>query len=446
MSDLWEGTEAAPTIKPPPSDLNAERMLLATIFAPGNDAEALIASDEVMPEWFHDPRHKLIFEAGCRVVMAGTEVSVVAINNELGKDSQKIGGFTWIVELFRDMDADDWRPFSKIVRSKFEARSALLGLDRARMQIEGDGWVGTSLDQLRGLADALAPQETPIRNYAELFETMEAGNGSLPIDRANNLPLFGVDPLDRSIGAMAGTLGVIAAKTSAGKSSLAYQICVKSALRGRRVLLVSLEADREEVAAAFAANINESNRGQLLRRGVENISVAGVVKSNILGYHAGSGSTWDQIERATRAEHRKSPFSVVIIDYFTLLEPPNYKGNRNMASLYGEISKGGKRMAQQLGCSVIFISQFNRGVEDGQEPFLENLRETGQLEQDADWVVLMWAKAEDEPEGFRYVNAKIAKNRKGKRGEKFRMKLFPAEARFIESDTEVETKAPRRRA
>jgi replicative DNA helicase len=344
------------------------------------------------------------------------------------------------------MDADDWHPFAKIVRLKWEARQALISLDKARMAIETSGEVKDSLDTLRGLADSFSPQETPIRSYTDLFETMEAGHGALPLDKANNLPVFGVDPLDRAVGAMAGTLGVVAAKTSAGKSSLAYQIAVRSALRGRRVCLVSLEADREEVSAAMAANVSERNRGQLLRTGLGGVEVSGIIKANVMGYHAGSGATWDQIEKAVRVEHRKNPFQVIILDYFTLLEPPSYKGNRNMASLYGEISKAGKRLAQQLNCSVIFLSQFNRGIEDGQEPFLENLRETGQLEQDADWVVLLWAKAEDEPEGFRYVNAKIAKNRRGKRGEKFRMKLFPAEARFIISDTEVENMKPRRRA
>ena len=418
-----------------PEDVDAERMFIATVVPdPGMLYDYSL---ETPPEWFHAPQHQIVWRAAVSLSKEGIEASPAAIRDRAGRDAHKVGGFPGIVEILMGETVERPESLLAVIRRKWEARETLKALDKASKAILADGQVGSSVDQLRGLLEGFAPRSTPIKHYSDLFQTMEDGYGTLPIDRASNLPVFGLHGLDYSLGALPGTLGVIAAKTSAGKSSLAYQICVHSALRGRNVLLVSLEADREEVAAALAANISQKNRGKLLRTGEEGIDIPGVVKAHIMGYHAGSGATWDTLEKAIRIEHGKSPFHVVIIDYFTLLEPPSYKGNRNMASLYGEISKAGKRLAQQLNCSVIFLSQFNRGVEDGQEPFLENLRETGQLEQDADWVVLLWAKPQDEPGGFRFVNCKIAKNRKGKRGEKFRTKLFPAESRFIDSDVEA---------
>lgn len=425
-----------------PEDIEAELHFLSTVLW---NAEMMYEySLTTQPEYFHKPQHRLIWNAACSLVSEGTEISASAVKDRLGKDLHKAGGWQGVTDAFGGEPVERPEVLWNIIKSKAEARQSLIALEKALETIRRDGAIGSTLDNVRSLADAFAPRQTPIRSYTDLFESMEAGNGALPIDRANNLPVFGIDSLDRTVGAMAGTLGVVAAKTSAGKSSLAYQICIKSAMRGRKVLLVSLEADREEVSAALAANMNEMNRGTLLRTGADGVNVHGIVKSNVHGYHAGSGATWETIEKAIRVEHGRSPFQVILIDYFTLLQPPDFKG-RNMASLYGEISKAAKRVSQQLACSVILLSQFNRGIEDGQEPFLENLRETGQLEQDADWVVLLWAKPEDEPEGFRYVNAKVAKNRKGKRGEKFRMKLFPAESRFIVSDTEVESFKSKRR-
>jgi len=420
---------------PPPECLETERQFLSTVLQPGYEDVLYDFSLTCTPEMFNKPQHRFVWEAGLSLTATGTEISFSSLITALGKNLNKVGGFQGLTDAIGGEPVIHPEILFKEMRSKWEAREALNALDRATRDIQSNGEVGTSLDQLRDIADAIAPKETPIKSYCDLFETLEAGLGSLPEDKSSNLLCFGVDSLDNVVGAMAGTLGVIAAKTSAGKSSLAYQLCVRSALKNRRVCLVSLEADREEVSAALAANINHVNRTTLLRSGITGISVDGIVKSNVMGYHAGSGATWDNIEKGIRIEHRKSPFNVIILDYFTLLEPPTYKGNRNMASLYGEISKGGKRLAQQLGVSVVFLSQFNRGVEDGAEPFLENLRETGQLEQDADWVVLLWAKPDDEPEGFRYVNAKIAKNRKGKRGGKLKMKLFPAESRFVPCET-----------
>lgn len=436
--DQWAGMDLGPE-KPieqvVPQCIESEREFLSTLLQPGWDAELYEFSLLCPPEFFHKPQHRIIWEGALKLVESGTECSFGSLATAIGANFPKLGGFQAYTDMISANPVLDVHVPLRDMRSKWEAREALKALEKAFKDVQFYGEVGSSLDELRGIADAIAPKETPIKSYSDLFEVMEAGYGSLPADKAANLPCFGVESLDNTVGAMAGTLGVVAAKTSAGKSSLAYQLCVQSAMKGRRVLLVSLEADREEVSAALAANINQVNRTALLRSGISGVSVDGIVKSNVMGYHAGSGATWDNLEKAIRIEHRKSPFNVIILDYFTLLEPPTYKGNRNMASLYGEISKGGKRLAQQLACSVIFLSQFNRGVEDGQEPFLENLRETGQLEQDADWVVLLWAKPEDEPEGFRYVNAKVAKNRKGKRGDKFKMKLYPAQSRFTGCET-----------
>lgn len=449
--DMWEGTEL--DSKPRgtwvpdrlPEDLEAEKMLLATIFAPGADDLVLEAADEVRAEWFVHPSHRLIFEAGIRLVNAGTEISPISINDELGKNSNRCGGFTGIVELLMGVDGSNWRPYSKIIRSKWEARTAIIALSRAQKSIEADGEVGISLSGLSSLLGALEPQQKAIVDHSDLLDLASSGVALIPPERASNRPIFGVDFLDSQLNATAGRFGVIAAKTSAGKSSIAYQIVARSCSMNRRVLLVSLESDREEVVGAIAANLGHLNRGDVMRYGTGGFQsdFLPLVKANFAGYYASSGTSWDALERAIRAEHRRQRFEVVIVDYFTLLQPPNYKG-RNLASLYGEISKAGKRLAQELECSVIFLSQFNRGIEDGQEPFLENLRETGQLEQDADWVVLMWSKPDDEPDGTRLVFAKGAKNRGGKRNFRGKMTFHPAESRFEENFSETEPPKTRR--
>ena len=447
--DQWEGTEAVeprvfdlpkPSQRPLPEDIEAERSLLATVFSPGSDRLAAEAADEVRPEWFHKPQHRVVFEAGCRLVNSGSEISCITLRDELGKDEVKVGGFTGIVDMLSDNDFfNDFRPLASIVRQKWEARTAILALDRARREIELEGEVGTSLNAVSALLGAFEPTGKHIVDHSDLLDMAARGEALLPPDQARNKPFFGVGFLDLQLNATARRFGVIAAKTSAGKSSIAYQIVVESAARNRRVLLVSLESDKEEVAAAIAANLGRLGRGEIMRTGTEGFAHDDLdrIKANFAGYYASSGSTWETIERAIRAEHRRRPFEVVIVDYFTLLQPPEYKG-RNLASLYGEISKAGKRLAQELNCSVIFLSQFNRGIEDGQEPHLENLRETGQLEQDADWVILMWSKPDDEPDGTRIVHAKGAKNRGGKRNFKGRMTFYPAQSRFEENFMETE--------
>ena len=98
-----------------------------------------------------------------------------------------------------------------------------------------------------------------------------------------------------------------------------------------------------------------------------------------------------------------------------------------------------KAMAKDLGISVILLSQFNREVADGERPRLENLKETGGLEQDASWVILAWTeKPEYEPDEDRIVFMELAKNRGGKRWKRARVKFMPAKNRFVEQQNETD--------
>ena len=423
-----------------PEDTGAERAFLGCLLMPGNEQFILESTEYMDPNYFAVPQYGLAYRAAVECVNAGIEVSPISIANQMGPKATHIGGFTGLVEMVSSaVDYRDPKPLGKIIKDKWQARQAMKALDKARRSIGADGEVGGSLDGLMSLLGALAPQQESIVSHSDLLDLAASGVPILPNDLASNRPHFGIPFIDLELNATSRRLGVIAAKTSAGKSSISYQICVQSAAKGRRVLLVSLESDKEEVASALAANMSGMSRSDIMRRGTHGFDshLLNAVKANVSGFYAGSGATWERLDNAIRAEHRRRPFDVVIVDYFTLLNPPEYKG-RNMASLYGEISKASKRLAQELECSVILLSQFNRGVEDGQEPHLENLRETGQLEQDADWALLLWAKAEDEADGTRIVYAKGAKNRGGKRGFKGKMTFYPAQSRFEPNDTEIE--------
>jgi replicative DNA helicase len=158
---------------------------------------------------------------------------------------------------------------------------------------------------------------------------------------------------------------------------------------------------------------------------------------NARGLHVPSGEPWAAIEAAIRREARKG-LDCVILDYFTLIEAPDVKGQVSTAYRLGELSKAMRRLAAQLGLTICVLSQFNRGVEDGKEPSLENLRETGQLEQDAAYVVLLWTeRAKYEPHENRIVNGRLAKNRNGARWVLARTEFNPKANRFTEQERET---------
>ena len=69
--------------------------------------------------------------------------------------------------------------------------------------------------------------------------------------------------------------------------------------------------------------------------------------------------------------------------------------NRNESSLIGDITKGLKQLARQAGCTIVLLSQLSRGVEhrDGRRPQMSDLRDSGHIEQDADFVLLTYREA-----------------------------------------------------
>ena len=117
---------------------------------------------------------------------------------------------------------------------------------------------------------------------------------------------------------------------------------------------------------------------------------------------------------AIRNECRHLDADLIIVDYLQLIDPDRKYGNR--ASEVGEISKSLKGLAMELGVPIVVLSQLNRLSEarETKEPSMAELRESGDIEQDASVVLLLWNLSEDERNR---KGLKIEKSRQGKTGK-----------------------------
>ena len=124
-------------------------------------------------------------------------------------------------------------------------------------------------------------------------------------------------------------------------------------------------------------------------------------------------TTGSQTIATIRNECKNKGYDLVIIDYLQLIKPEGrYRGNR--FAEVGEISHAIKALATDLEMPVVVLSQLNRasvGRED-KEPSMSELRESGDIEQDASEILLLWNIDED----GRRKGCKIEKNRQGKTG------------------------------
>lgn len=262
-----------------------------------------------------------------------------------------------------------------------------------------EGAVSVKAEELaklaRGLSSISATMETKkleVRNMLGSAEILALGDPLVPYDRSRNLVCFGLPTLDARLKCGPGSLGVIAAITGAGKTTMAIQMAVKTAMMGNKTLMVSLEMTHEEMHAKAIGHMLGDQAWNLIANRMPRLFAEEQKRALALiqTMCPGSCQDWGQLEARIRELHAEEGYSAVVIDYFTLLEPAATKRGENMAQLYGQISKAAKRMAQDLGIVVVMVAQFNRSAEEYEEPKLKDLRETGQLENDATWALLMW--------------------------------------------------------
>ena len=134
-----------------------------------------------------------------------------------------------------------------------------------------------------------------------------------------------------------------------------------------------------------------------------------------------------------RAHVRKYGVRMVVVDYLQKLRPAERSNNRYLE--VGEITRRLKELAVATGAAVVVPCQLGRDSEN-RRPTLRDLRESGDIEQDADVVALLWADAETARDTTRTVILDIAKNRNGPKGT-FELKFHTPTQRFSEAPMEA---------
>jgi replicative DNA helicase len=217
----------------------------------------------------------------------------------------------------------------------------------------------------------------------------------------------GLIDLDRATGGLQRRdLILIGARPSMGKTTLGTAIARAAAASGVGVGVFSLEMDNAKLAARMVSDIAHAERarvpymdliaGQLTDEQEQAAALA-------LEKYAGlpillddaSGLTIAEVRAKTEtmmeeAQDRGAPLGLLIIDHLGKVKPSaRYAGNRN--NEVGEITDGLKALAREYDLAVLLLSQLSRQVEsrDDKRPVLSDLRDSGNIEQDADAVMFL---------------------------------------------------------
>ncbi len=265
---------------------------------------------------------------------------------------------------------------------------------------------------------------------AEQFERIvNAGNRSLQV---------GIPNIDAAIGGLERqTEIVIAARPSMGKTALIWQIARNVATVGGRVAFFSLEMSKASLWARAACpiarvswqqvrngNLTPKQRETLL---AESYTLGGQLVDNLLIYDESQTT-----ETIWRTSAQVTP-DLVIVDHLRLVKDKAENENKRQ----GAITERLKEIAKTLNCAVLVAAQLNRGVENRAEkkPQLSDLRDSGEIEENADVVLMMYRDSYYNPPEvqvrFDPVEVWVRKFRDGQAGVKCNL-VFDAEREWFD--------------
>ena len=217
-----------------------------------------------------------------------------------------------------------------------------------------------------------------------------------------------VPELNDHIYAELGDFLIIAGYPSSGKSAWALQ-CAWHWAKTYKVGFFSLETSDEKLFDRQMASLTSIGMERIKRNQIspDGWNTVGGMSSEIVSRNLDLIPAAGMSPADVRAVTMMRGYQIILIDYLQLLQS---HGN-NRTEQVTAISLALHTLAQSMGVTVCALSQLKRQGPSGDSPDMSSLRESGQIEQDADLIQMLYLEKKDSPDGNRIM--KIAKNKEG---------------------------------
>lgn len=224
---------------------------------------------------------------------------------------------------------------------------------------------------------------------------------------------WGFPSLDEALYCEGGDFVLLGGYPSAGKTALALQFAWRQSAE-KRVGFFSLETTGFKLQDRAMSMITRVAFDRIKRNVLTEQDIGAIggkarqIEQRKLDFVRGTSLTVTDIQAAALSRR----YEIIYIDYVQLIQPLDRRGNR--AEQVGQISRDLHTMAQSTGITVVGLSQLSRAEGNGgsvKAPTMSSLRESGQLEQDADVILLLYKEEPDHPQSRRAC--KVVKNKEG---------------------------------
>jgi replicative DNA helicase len=414
----------------PPQNLEAEVSVLGSVLLTEQALDRVLIDVRLKPEDFYRRRHGLLYAAMLRLKEKPVPepVDVVTVG-----ELDEVGGAAYVHSLPNLVPAAaNVAHYAKIVKQHALMRRLLdTARDIQERVLSFSGDPQELLDQAESALYRVAHDDksSELRSIEDVLhdELEKLERVSREGIELTGTPTGFRDLDDLTGGFQPGNLIVLAARPSMGKSALVTNIAENAAVdHGRPVALFSLEMSETELAQRFIASQAKLSGDDLRKGRVKPDRWPKVVKatqklasaplyvddSSDIGIH--------ELRAKARRLHSRTPLGLLVVDYLQLMRPED--GSISRVEQIGQISRGLKILARELRIPVIAVSQLSRAVESrpDKKPLLSDLRESGNIEQDADVVIFIYRdeyynKEQSERPGE--ADLLVAKHRNGPVGD-----------------------------
>ena len=424
----------------PPHSLDAEQSVIGGVMLSPAALSSVLERGITHDDFYH-PAHRVIFEAMEALERASRPIDMLTVADTvraLGRDIADLEGM--LADLAcRVPTVENIGYYAGIVRDKATRRAMIATAADILAKGYSDGeetpqfldWAESRVSDVAHRSEResyVSVKRLALEVYKDIEERHRRGTD------VTGVPTGWVD-LDRMLcGLQPSDLILLAARPSMGKTAMALNIAEHAAAKQRiPTLIFSLEMSRKQLIERMMCSGARID-SQKVRTGKlpagdwpSLLSSTGAVSESLISIDASSSPTAMEIRakaRRWRSDKTIFPtgneFGLIIVDYLQMMRGSGREERKDLE--VGEISRSLKSLAKDLRVPVLALSQLNRSVEkrEDKRPMMSHLRESGNLEQDADVILFIYRDCvynkTDDPDHEAAAEVIIGKQRNGPTG------------------------------
>lgn len=405
-------------IRQPPVDLASEIELLRLCVKYGSAAIDSVCDLGLTSEHFSEVGYRDVFDALVSMRDSDHAITFVSLRSRLVELQFKSD---FVVKIITELTMMD---FGKLVDVEYYGRQ-LIGLSKLRdlaqvAAVTFDKANNREADfkelavELESELSKIMFDDSDVRGDVTSDKVLEAvdriggpsRNGNQSVGLSSGLYMLD----DMTNGFNPGDLVIIAARPSVGKTSLAMNFIEHCSIRGVDWgLFFSLEMSSDQILRRMVTSMayvsSHRARSGMLRSvsGIDGIeddwssitrSVSDVMNGRFILDDRSMLSSGEIVSKCRRVQRSlDDKLRYVVVDFLSLVHEPSSGGSKNDGRNYelGYVSKMFKMCAKQLGVVFLVLCQLNRGFgeKEDERPTMKRLRDSGEIEQDADTIIMI---------------------------------------------------------